>query len=76
MECKENGFDPLTTHLVVADHVIKEADIPPEEPQYEQVDLFTELCVDGAGKAGEKQALERGKRLQKEGIEIKKHFGK
>ena len=47
-----------------------------QEPQYEQLDLFTDYESIKAEKEQEKKALEREKSMQKAMLEIKKKFGK
>ena len=60
----------------MANNVIRESELPPEEPQYEQLDLFTDYAAIERARQEEQQALEKEKRLQKAEIEIKKRFGK
>ncbi len=61
---------------IVANNVVKESELPPEEPQYEQLELFTDYAAIERARQEEQQALEREKRMQKAEIEIKKRFGK
>ncbi|MCD8225388.1 MAG: DNA methylase [Clostridiales bacterium] len=59
---------------VVANHVIREDEILPPEP--EQLDLFTDYAALEQTRVHEQAELEREKRRQKAVLEIQKKFGK
>lgn len=60
---------------VVANHVISEKDIPPEN-QMEQLDFFTDYTDYDKRKEEEEKALDREKRQQQAILAIKKRYGK
>ena len=47
-----------------------------EEPQYEQLDLFTDFSALQAKRKKEEEELEKEKKMQQAMLEIKKKFGK
>ena len=59
---------------VVAAGVIKESDIPPNEP--EQMDLFTDYSKRDKEREEEKKADEKEKRMQKATLLLQEKFGK
>ncbi len=61
---------------VVANHVLPEADVPKENEQAVQMDLFTDYEAQEAGREADRQRLERERRLQKAAIAIRKKYGK
>ena len=60
---------------MAAAHVILETDAK-EEPQYEQLDLFTDFSALQAKRKKEEEELEKEKKMQQAMLEIKKKFGK
>ena len=60
---------------VVANHVVPAASVR-EEPEYEQMDLFTDIEEEQKKQEAEKKALEKEKRLQQAMLAIKKRHGK
>ncbi len=60
---------------VVANHVVPAASVR-EEPEYEQMDLFTDMEEEQEKQEAEKKALEKEKRLQQAMLSIKKRHGK
>ena len=60
---------------VVANHVVPAASVR-EEPEYEQMDLFTDPEEEQKKQEAEKKALEKEKRLQQAMLAIKKRHGK
>ena len=61
--------------FVVANHVIREQDIP-EAPQFEQMDFFTDYDALDKQREEEKQMLEKERKRQETILSIKKRFGK
>ena len=59
----------------VANHVVP-VDSVREEPEYEQIDLFTDLEKQQEKQEAEKEALEKEKRLQEAMLSIQKRYGK
>ena len=66
----------LIRRLTIAANRVVDAATIKQEPQYEQLDLFTDYESIKAEKEQEKKALEREKSMQKAMLEIKKKFGK
>lgn len=61
---------------LTANHVICEDDPSAKEPDFQQLDLFTDYEDEAEQKAEEKAALEREKKIQHAVLDIKKKFGK
>lgn len=61
---------------LTANHVICEDDPSAREPDFQQLDLFTDYENEAEQKAEEKAALEREKKIQHTVLDIKKEFGK
>ena len=61
---------------VVANHVVPAASVQTEEPEYEQMDLFTDVEEEQKKLEEEKKNLEKEKRLQQAMLSIKKRYGK
>ena len=79
MELYDRIVDPilLVRRLnVAAGHVIPEEEIRSTEPEYEQMDLFTDYEALERERAQQKQTLEKEKRMQKAILEIQKRYGK
>lgn len=77
MELYDRIVDPKLTvrrMYVVANHVIDEGSI--QEPQSEQLDLFTDYEELEKRRAEESEKLSREKNMQKALLEIKKKYGK
>lgn len=66
----------LIRRLTIAANRVVDAATIKQEPQYEQLDLFTDYESIKAEKEQEKKELEREKSMQKAMLEIKKKFGK
>ena len=66
----------LIRRLTIAANRVVDAATIKQEPQYEQMNLFTDYEAMKAEKEQEKKALEREKSMQKAMLEIKKKFGK
>ncbi len=60
---------------IVAGHVIDES-FANREPQYEQLDLFTDYAALEAQREREREELEREKKIQQMILSIKKRYGK
>ena len=70
------GPDLLVRRMyVVANHVIPAAAIPPE-PEFRQLDLFTDYEAEERERRAESEALEKERRLQEAMLDIKQRFGK
>ena len=79
MELYDRIVDPilLVRRLnVAAGHVIPEEELRSTEPEYEQMDLFTDYEALERERAQQKQTLEKEKRMQKAILEIQKRYGK
>ena len=63
---------------VVANHVLREGEIPEAPRRYEQVSMFDVIDPEEEARlrASEREALERERRLQKTVLEIKRKYGK
>ena len=61
---------------ITANHVVDENTAPKQEPDFEQLDLFTDYETLRLNEEREKKALEREKNMQKALLDIKKRFGK
>ena len=61
---------------VVAGHVVPAAEAAREEPQAEQLDLFTDYAAQERQRQAEAAELERKHRMQEALVSIKKRFGK
>jgi DNA polymerase V len=63
---------------VVANHVMKEADVPAPPKTYEQVSIFDVLDPEEEARrsAERRESLERERRLQKTVLDIKRRYGK
>lgn len=61
---------------LTANHVICENNASTIEPDFQQLDLFTDYEAEAKQKAKEKAALEREKKMQHAVLDIKKKFGK
>ena len=60
---------------VVANHVVPATSIR-EEPEYEQMNLFTNIEEEQEKQEAEKLALEKEKKLQQTMLSIKQRYGK
>lgn len=60
---------------LTANHVIEESAVI-EEPEFKQLDLFTDYEAEDAVKKAEKASLEREKKMQQAVLSIKKKYGK
>ena len=60
---------------LTANHVIEESAVI-EEPEFKQLDLFTDYDAEDAVKKAEKASLEREKKMQQAVLSIKKKYGK
>ena len=63
---------------VVANHVVKEGDVPETPRHYEQVSMFDVIDVEEEARlrVREQEALERERKLQRTVLEIKRRYGK
>ena len=61
---------------IVAAHVIPESEAPKTEPDFEQLDLFTDYAAEQAKQEKEDAALARERKRQEAVLAIKKKFGK
>ena len=79
MKLYDRIVDPilLVRRLNVAlGNVIPESEARAAEPQYEQMDLFTDYEAREKEREARKKALEKEKRMQKAILEIQKRYGK
>ena len=79
MELYDRIVDPdllIRRITVAANHVMGEAEAERSEPQYEQMDLFTDYAALEEKRKKEEQDLLREKRAQMAVLEIRKKFGK
>ena len=77
VELYDRVIDPdllIRRAYVIAEGVIKENSIPPEEP--EQLDLFTDYEARDRERAEQKAAEEKEKRMQKATLVLQEKFGK
>ena len=65
----------LRRMYVVANHTVS-ADVAQEEPEYEQLDLFTNAEAEQQKQQAEKEALEKEERLQQAMLSIRQRYGK
>ncbi len=82
LEAASELFDRITDRdllirrlNITANHVVSETSVR-QEPQYEQLDLFTDYAALEAGREREQAEREREKKMQQTMLAIKKKFGK
>ena len=61
---------------LTAERVVNETEIQTAEPEWQQLDLFTDYEALAARRAAEEEALKKERRLQEASIELKKRYGK
>ena len=63
-------------YVVVANHVLPEADVPKKNDGAVQLDLFTDYAAEEEKQKAEDAALERERKIQAATLAIKKKYGK
>lgn len=61
---------------ITATHVVKETEVEETEPQFEQMDMFTDYAAEQEAEQAEQDKLDKERRMQTAMLAIKKRFGK